>query len=133
MKDQKRSIIYQDLRNLYYYYPREISNLKRKSKKIALSTYDPKVDMFKCITLLEYCHDQIQSLVEKMQVIHKLMHIFTAEEWNMINSYLIKELHLNKCAELTGVSPRTFFRYMERIEKKYKEAKKYLAREQYLG
>lgn len=123
MKDQKRSVIYQDLRNLYYYYPREISNLKRKSKKIALSTYDPKVDMFKCVTLLEYYHNQIQSLVEKMQVINNLMHIFTAEEWNMIDFYLIKELHLNKCAELVGVSPRTFFRYMERIEKKYKEAR----------
>ena len=119
MKDQKRSVIYQDLRNLYYYYPRELSNLKRRSKNIALSTYDPKVDMFKCVTLLDCYYDQIQSLVEKMQVIHKLMHIFTAEEWNMINFYLIKELHLNKCAELVGVSPRTFFRYMERIEKKY--------------
>ena len=129
MKDQKKSVIYQDLRNLYYYYPREISNLKRRSKNIALSTYDPKVDMFKCATLLEYYYKEIQSLVDKMQVIHKLMHIFTPEEWNMINFYLIKELHLNKCAELIGVSPRTFFRYMERIEKKYKEAKEYLARE----
>lgn len=129
MKDQKKSVIYQDLRNLYYYYPRELSNLKRRSKNIALSTYDPKVDMFKCVTLLECYYNQIQSLVEKMQVIHNLMHIFTAEEWNMINFYLIKELHLNKCAELFGVSPRTFFRYMERIEKKYKEARKDLARE----
>lgn len=129
MKDQKKSIIYQDLRNLYYYYPREISNLKRRSKHIALSTYDPKVDMFKCATLLEYYYKEIHSLVDKMQVIHKLMHIFTPEEWNMINFYLIKELHLNKCAELIGVSPRTFFRYMERIEKKYKEAKEDLARE----
>lgn len=129
MKDQKKSIIYQDLRNLYYYYPREITNLKRRSKNIALSTYDPKVDMFKCATLLEYYHDQIKSLVDKMQVIHNLMHIFTPEEWNMITFYLIKELHLNKCAELVGVSPRTFFRYMERIEKKYKEAKENLARE----
>ncbi len=123
MKDQKRSVIYQDLRNLYYYYPREISNLKRRSKNIALSTYDPKVDMFKCVTLLELYHNQIQSLVDKMQVINNLMHIFTAEEWNMIDFYLIKELPLNKCAELVGVSPRTFFRYMERIEKKYKEAR----------
>lgn len=129
MKDQKKSVIYQDLRNLYYYYPREISNLKRRSKHIALSTYDPKVDMFKCATLLEHYYGQIQSLVDKMQVIHKLMHIFTAEEWNMIDFYLIKELHLNKCAELVGVSPRTFFRYMERIEKKYKEVKEDLARE----
>ena len=123
MKDQKKSVIYQDLRNLYYYYPREISNLQRRSKSLALSTYDPKVDIFKCVTILEYYHNKIQSLVEKMQVIHKLMHIFTAEEWNMINFYLIKELHLNKCAELTEVSPRTFFRYMEKLEKKYKEAR----------
>ena len=129
MKDQKKSVIYQDLRNLYYYYPREISNLQRRSKTVALSTYDPKVDIFKCITTLDYYHNQIQSLVEKMRVIHKLMHIFTAEEWNMINFYLIRELHINKCAEITGVSPRTFFRYMERIEKKYKEARKDLARE----
>ena len=123
MKDQKKSVIYQDLRNLYYYYPREISNLQRRSKTLALSTYDPNVDIFKCVTILEYYHNKIQSLVEKMQVIHKLMHIFTAEEWNMINFYLIKELHLNKCAELTDVSPRTFFRYMEKLEKKYKEAR----------
>ena len=123
MKDQKKSVIYQDLRNLYYYYPKEISNLQRRSKTLALSTYDPKVNIFKCVTILKYYHNKIQSLVEKMQVIHKLMHIFTAEEWNMINFYLIKELHLNKCAELTEVSPRTFFRYMEKLEKKYKEAR----------
>ena len=126
--DKKKSELSKDLANLYYYYPLEVERTKEQTKRVAKTTQDPKVDMFKIVTRLDYYYRYINTTLYKMQVIHKLMHIFTAEEWNMINLYIIKGLHVDKCAELVGVSPRTFMRHMAKIEKKYKGAKKNLAR-----
>lgn len=121
--EKKKSELSKDLVNLYYYYPLEVERTKEQTKRVAKTTQDPKVDIFKIVTRLDYYYRYINNTLYKMQVINKLMHIFTAEEWNMINLYIIKGLHIDKCAELTGVSPRTFFRYMEKLEKKYKEAR----------
>lgn len=126
--DKKKSELSKDLANLYYYYPLEVERTKEQTKRVAKTTQDPKVDMFKIVTRLDYYYRYINNTLYKMQVIHKLMHIFTAEEWNMINLYIIKGLHVDKCAEALNVSSRTFMRHMAKIEKKYKGAKKNLAR-----